>query len=55
MEDNEKLKNKILNGATETTANKRACDDCDSTSMEMCLLIRHCKYWANPYKAHEYK
>lgn len=22
------------------------CTDCDSTSMEMCLLIRHCEYWA---------
>lgn len=21
------------------------CSNCDSTSMEMCLLIRHCKYW----------
>lgn len=22
------------------------CKNCDSTSMEMCLLIRRCKYWA---------
>lgn len=31
------------------------CENCNSTSMEMCLPIRHCKYWANLYKAHEYK
>lgn len=23
-----------------------SCSNCDSTSMEMCLLIRHCKNWA---------
>lgn len=22
------------------------CRDCDSTSMEMCLLIKKCPYWA---------
>lgn len=21
------------------------CSNCDSTSMEMCLLIRHCEHW----------
>lgn len=21
------------------------CRNCDSTSMEMCLLIRHCNHW----------
>ena len=24
----------------------KKCKNCDSTSMEMCLLIRHCPYWA---------
>lgn len=55
MEDNKEAKNKILRQATETSTIKSACNDCDSTSMEMCLLVRHCKYWANPYKEHEWK
>ena len=29
-------------------ARSNPCTNCDSTSMEVCLLIRHCKYWANP-------
>lgn len=30
------------------------CKNCDSASMEMCLLIKHCKYWTNPYKEEEF-
>lgn len=25
----------------------KKCKDCDSTSMEMCLLIRKCHYWVD--------
>lgn len=28
----------------------KECETCDSTSMEMCLLIRHCNHWIDkPY------
>lgn len=40
---------------TEETQKINHCENCDSTSMEICLLIRHCKYWTNPYKTHEYR
>ena len=26
------------------------CINCDSNSMEECLLIRHCKYWVTKKK-----
>lgn len=57
MKDNEMFDNKTLSEAAKITAEERInhCESCDSTSMEMCLLIRHCKYWVNPYKEHEYK
>lgn len=49
--------NKYIDEEIEMTTEEKInhCENCDSTSMEMCLLIRHCKYWANPYKAHEYR
>lgn len=25
----------------------KECETCDSTSMEMCLLIRHCPHWVD--------
>lgn len=34
-----------------TEENKHGfCKNCDSTSMEKCLLVRHCKYWCNSQK-----
>ena len=25
----------------------KECKECDSTSMEMCLLVRHCTHWVD--------
>ena len=47
--------NEEIEITTEETQKINHCKNCDSMSMEICLLIRHCKYWANPYKTHEYR